>query len=49
MTEQEINQLVEDIIRIRDSYDMTREDRASLADASNIIYQNIKLLVGKEY
>lgn len=44
MTKQELNELVEKIISIRDMYDMLRCDRDTLADACNIIYHNIDLL-----
>ena len=44
MTKQELNELVEKIIYIRDHYGMSMSDRDSLADAANVIYHNIKLL-----
>lgn len=48
MTKVELNELVEKIIRIRDSYDFTRGERQDLADACNIIYHNINLLCDDE-
>ena len=46
MTKQELGTLVEEIIRIRDIYRdvLTRNERDTLADACNIIDQNINLL-----
>ena len=44
MTKAELNELVEQIIRIRDSYNMIRSDRDALADACNVIYDNIDKL-----
>ena len=44
MTKQELNELVERIIAIRDDYNMSMSDRDALADAANVIYHNIKLL-----
>lgn len=44
MTKQELNMLVEKIIRIRDHYDMTMDDRDALADACNLIDHNINKL-----
>ena len=41
MTKQELNELVEKIIAIRDLYKMMRCDRDTLADACNVIYKNI--------
>ena len=38
------NSLVEKVIRIRDHYDFTREDRDALADVCNLIDHNIKEL-----
>lgn len=38
------NDLVEKVIRIRDHYDLSREDRDALADVCNLIDHNIKLL-----
>lgn len=46
MSEQELNELVERIIRIRDDYDLTRGERDALADACNLIYHNRKKLAG---
>lgn len=39
--EQYANGLVEKVIRIRDHYDMSREDRDTLADVCNLIDHNI--------
>ena len=47
MTKQELNELVEQIIRIRDEYDMRMSDRDALADAANVIYHNIAVLVSE--
>lgn len=44
MTKYELNCLVEKIIRIRDDYQMSREDRDALADACNLIDHNIEVL-----
>ena len=44
MTKAELNELVEQIIHIRDYYDLLRSDRDALADASNVIYHNIDRL-----
>lgn len=48
MTKAELNELVEKIIRIRDSYDFTRAERADLANACNIIYHNIEKLAERD-
>ena len=44
MTKAELNALVEHMIVIRDIYDLSRESRDTLADACNVIYQNINIL-----
>lgn len=44
MTKAELNELIERIIVIRDTYPLIRSDRDALADACNIIYHNINLL-----
>lgn len=44
MSKQELNELVEDLIAIRDRYDLSMTDRDVLADACNVIYHNIDLL-----
>ena len=44
MDKQELNVLVEKIIRIRDDYKMSMSDRDALADACNVIYHNIDTL-----
>lgn len=44
MTKQELNELVETLISIRDRYELLRSDRDALADACNIIYHNIDIL-----
>lgn len=36
------NELVEKVIRIRDQYDLSREDRDALADVCNLIDHNIE-------
>lgn len=41
MTKAELNQLVEQLISIRDRVEMSWQDKDILADASNIIYHNI--------
>lgn len=47
MTKVELGTLVEDIIRIRDKYNLTMDDRDALAEAANTLYHNIELLVEK--
>ena len=44
MTKQELNELVEDVIRIRDDYSMSRRDRDTLATVCNLIDENIDAL-----
>ena len=44
MTKAELNNLVERIIVIRDIYNLSRESRDILADACNVIYDNIDIL-----
>jgi len=40
MTRTEIGAMVEELIRIRDRYEMDRRDKDTLADACNLIYHN---------
>ena len=44
MTKAQLNELVEGIIVIRDVYDLSRSARDTLADACNVIYDNINVL-----
>ena len=44
MTKAELNALVDHLIVIRDIYDLSRESRDILADACNVIYDNIDIL-----
>lgn len=46
LTNEDLNYLVEMLIRIRDRYEISREDRDYLADACNVIYYNIDKLTG---
>ena len=48
MTKQELNILVERIIRIRDEHDFSRDERDTLADACNVIYHNIDKIAEDE-
>lgn len=48
MTKQELNILVERLIRIRDNYDLSRDDRDALADACNVIYDSINKIAEDE-
>ena len=48
MTKQELNILVERLIRIRDKYDLSRDDRDALADACNVIYDSINKIAEDE-
>lgn len=47
LTVEDLNYLVEMLIRIRDRYDLSRKDRDYLADAGNVIYYNIDKLTGQ--
>lgn len=44
MTKQKLNEIIERIIWIRDVYYLTRTERESLADACNVIADNINAL-----
>jgi hypothetical protein len=48
MTKLELNVLVERLIRIRDGHDLSRDDRDTLADACNVIYDNINKIAEDE-
>lgn len=48
MTKQEINELVEHLITLRDFYRMSRNDRDILADAINLIDHNVDKLAKEE-
>ena len=44
MTKQKLNEIIERIIWIRDGYDLTMAEREALADACNVIADNIHAL-----
>ena len=44
MTKQELNELVERLIAIRDIYNLPMSARDDIADACNVIYHNIEVL-----
>lgn len=46
MTDRPNNAITEDIVRIRDTYELTRSDRDALADAANRIQAQGKALAG---
>ena len=51
MSREEINQLIEDLIAIRDYYrdTLTRKERVAIADACNLIEHNIDALITDTY
>ena len=51
MSREEINQLIEDLIAIRDYYrdTLTRKERDTIADACNLIEHNIDALITDTY
>ena len=48
MTKQKLNELIDGIISIRDSYTIVASDRKTLADACNLIEDNIDALAEDE-
>lgn len=48
MTEFSINCLIERLISVRDKYPFSRDERGDLADAINLIYENIHKLAKEE-